>query len=77
MGTFFKSSAPALKKLMAVSIGAGSPLTVGSPRELFQTRITGARFVDFQYDVAPDACRPDVSAFLDDMLARRLVTAHG
>lgn len=35
------------------------------------------RLISAEYDVAPDACRPDVSAFLDDLLARRLVTAHG
>jgi len=29
----------------------------GTPHALFQTRITGARYVYFQYDVAPDGQR--------------------
>jgi hypothetical protein len=43
--------------LMSVSVAAGSPLAVGAPQVLFQTRITGARFVFFQYDAASDGQR--------------------
>jgi Coenzyme PQQ synthesis protein D (PqqD) len=29
--------------------------------------------VSAEYDVAPETCRPDVSAFLDEMLAKKLI----
>ena len=45
------------KKLMSVSIEKGPQLAAGVPHALFQTRITGARYVYFQYDVAPDGQR--------------------
>ncbi len=45
------------KKLMSVSIEEGPQLAAGVPHALFQTRITGARYVYFQYDVAPDGQR--------------------
>jgi Tol biopolymer transport system component len=46
------------KKLMAVSVDAsGGKLVVGVPHALFQTRIVSARFVLFQYAVAPDGQR--------------------
>lgn len=45
------------KKLMAVPVQTGEKFVAGTPHALFQTRITGARFVYFQYDVTPDGKR--------------------
>jgi hypothetical protein len=46
------------KKLMAVSVDASAgKLVVGVPHALFQTRIVSARYVLFQYAVAPDGQR--------------------
>ena len=45
------------KKLMAVPVQTGAKFVAGTPHALFQTRITGARFVHFQYDVTPDGQR--------------------
>jgi eukaryotic-like serine/threonine-protein kinase len=45
------------KKLIAVSVQAGKTVVLGTPHALFQTRITGTRFVWFQYDVTPDGQR--------------------
>src|SRR5207245_314555 len=45
------------KKLMAVSVESGSTLVAGTPHALFQTRITGTKFVWSQYDVTPDGQR--------------------
>jgi hypothetical protein len=45
------------KKLMAVPVQAGKKFVAGTPHALFQTRITGARFVLFHYDVTSDGQR--------------------
>jgi serine/threonine protein kinase len=45
------------KKLMAVPVLTGKKFVAGTPHALFQTRITGARFSYFQYDVTPDGQR--------------------
>lgn len=57
------------KKLMAVSIDTGTSLAAGAPTVLFQTRITGARFVYFQYDVAPDGQRFLINSLRPDNAA--------
>lgn len=45
------------KRLMAVPVQTGKKSVAGTPHALFQTRITGARFSYFQYDVTPDGQR--------------------
>jgi len=45
------------KRLMAVPVQTGKDFVAGTPHALFLTRITGARFSYFQYDVTHDGKR--------------------
>jgi hypothetical protein len=61
------------KKLMAVPVRPGIKFIADAPHVLFQTRITGARFSYFQYDVTSNGQRFLINSLPPDNTAPPLI----